>query len=73
MNVVQLGIPRVGGDCLFAAVGTPNTAVVWELIGPGVLHVISDVTSAAGVATVRWSSEGAVAGDQITVKVSEYA
>lgn len=73
MQIVQMGTPRIGSDCIFAAVGAPNTAVVWALTGPGVLHVISDVTSVAGVATARWSSDGAVAGDQITVKVSAYA
>lgn len=73
MTLVKLGVPRVGSDCLFVAVGEPNTAIEWSLIGPGVLSPFSNITNKAGVASAKWSSGGAVAGQTISVKVTVYA
>lgn len=75
MNLVALGRARVGGGCLFVAVGAPGVAIEWELAGPGELLPLSRVTNASGVATARWNAAGgtpAQANDTVTVTVKAW-
>lgn len=75
MNLLVLGRARVGGGCLFVAVGNPGVAIEWEMTGPGALLPLSDVTNANGVATAKWDATGgtpAVENDTVTVTVKAW-
>lgn len=73
LALVRLGVPRVGGGCLFVAVGDPGVAIEWSLAGPGALVPLSRVTNAGGCATARWDGDGATPGEQITVTAEAFA